>query len=164
MTSTSWPGEASPSSTLPLVARSTRYCRAWWNRGLASRRTIDQDSRPDKQVYRISERGRQVLHDWLSAASEPDTMERGEIELRVFFGASGPPDAARDLIRRHRAQAAGHVERLLDIERGIEDTDEDWYAHQVLLWGLAITRASIDWSDRALQAIERREQARRGIG
>src|SRR3954454_11458023 len=42
--------------------------------GLASRRTVEQSTRPDKQLYRLTKRGGASLHAWLESV-EPGARE-----------------------------------------------------------------------------------------
>jgi PadR family transcriptional regulator, regulatory protein AphA len=50
--------------------------------GLASRRTVRQTGRPDKQVYRPTRAGREAVRDWLENAA-PKSWD--ELMLKVFF-------------------------------------------------------------------------------
>lgn len=55
-----------------------------------------------RRPYRITDRGRRVLTDWLTI---PATLEvrRIEILLKLFFAGNAPPIVALDQVRRFRA-------------------------------------------------------------
>lgn len=78
-------------------------------------RTVRQETRPDKQVYRLTRSGRTALDAWLAEESDDDAA----FHLRLFVGALVPA-----------AALVGHVERFrdrtrarLDEYRAIEPTN-----------------------------------------
>ena len=56
--------------------------------GLASRRAVVQSSRPDKQLYLITDAGRAAVDAWLETP-EPGAIER--FYLRLFVGGLTSP-------------------------------------------------------------------------
>src|SRR5690348_15812007 len=71
--------------------------------GLASARVVRQSSRPDKQLYRITDAGRAALRDWINtrAPTEPD---RNPLLLQLFFGDNGDPAALLEHVRARRRE------------------------------------------------------------
>ncbi|MBE2224773.1 MAG: PadR family transcriptional regulator [Anaerolineae bacterium] len=52
--------------------------------GLASVELVEQEDKPDRKVYHITENGRSALHTWLSDTLPP-TSEREPLLVRIFF-------------------------------------------------------------------------------
>jgi DNA-binding PadR family transcriptional regulator len=66
--------------------------------GLATSRKVVQSGRPDKQVYRITRKGRRAVRDWLESSDDSEDT----FLLRVFFGDLMSKDALVALIERER--------------------------------------------------------------
>ena len=120
--------------------------------GLASRRTVAQSTRPDKQLYRVTRDGRRALTAWL------ETVEPGATEsfyLKLFVGGL----TTADVLLEHVAQFRADVEERLETYREIEPTNtnrgHDWY-HRHLL-NLAIARGEVDlrWADGVARSLAR---------
>jgi len=54
--------------------------------GLATRRDVAQRARPNKQLYRITDRGREVVREWLDRAESEMDPDRSIFMLKFFFG------------------------------------------------------------------------------
>jgi DNA-binding PadR family transcriptional regulator len=61
-------------------------------------------NRPRK-TYRLTEKGRAALGDWLRSERVPDFEQRDEGLLRLFFADALPLDDALELVKRLRARA-----------------------------------------------------------
>lgn len=53
-------------------------------RGLAEMEVVEQEERPDRKVYHITEAGRDALRDWLRAPLAPHKMHNAAL-VQVFF-------------------------------------------------------------------------------
>ena len=51
--------------------------------GLLTYERVEQSSKPDKKVYSITEKGRQVLKDWISSPASPPVI-RDEFLIKVY--------------------------------------------------------------------------------
>src|ERR687893_2799311 len=71
-------------------------------------------ARPRK-TYRLTDRGRAALGDWLRSERTPDFEFRDEGLLRLFFADAMPLDEAVELVRRLRIRAE-EVERAFHTE------------------------------------------------
>lgn len=93
-----------------------------------------------RKVYGITDRGRQVFHDLLTAEVASLDDER-DFTLRLAFARFLPPDARVRLLERRRASL---VERLTKT-RG--RSGRDAYAAALLEHGCATTERDISWLD-----------------
>ncbi len=58
-----------------------------------------------RRVYRLTDKGREALQEWLRSERVPDFEQRDEGLLRVFFADALPPEEALQLVRRLRVRA-----------------------------------------------------------
>lgn len=128
-------------------------------RGFATSEDVPQETRPDKQIYRITERGREAVRAWLDDPSvEPDTS-RNPILLKLFFGREADPSALVEMVEQRRRELVALLAELEAIELKIRDREEDFYGYLTLRWGLLRLRATIAWCDDALAALRKRTAA-----
>jgi DNA-binding PadR family transcriptional regulator len=123
-------------------------------RGLVTRRRVDQDTRPDKHVYRLTEAGWETFRGWLDDTSA--ALTRPQLLLKLFFGAHADPAALLVQLRDYREQTAGELRFFESLERENLD-DEDGFHPNLTVWcALALDRALLRWTDRTIAAIEAR--------
>jgi PadR family transcriptional regulator, regulatory protein AphA len=115
--------------------------------GLATSRKVPQSGRPDKQVYRVTSKGREALEAWLETSEDRDDT----FLLRVFFGDLMSKEALVGLVERRRQLAR---ERLAEY-REIERRGPDPHPYLTLRWGFAYERALIRWADEVLRELDR---------
>jgi DNA-binding PadR family transcriptional regulator len=112
--------------------------------GLASRRTIAQSTRPDKQLYRITADGRAALDTWLETV-EPGSTDA--FQLRLFVGGLTTPD----VLIRHVEQFRRETEASLGELRAIEPTNlragNDFFHFFLLRLGIDRAEQSLAWAD-----------------
>jgi len=128
-------------------------------RGLAASSTVVQQTRPDKQIYRLTRRGRQALKEWLDSGELPRGVSRDGLLLKLFFGEHADRDALRKQITGRKQRAERQLAELEAIERTI-DRDADFFPYLTLLHGLEDARSTIVWGNRALSELRRHESRR----
>jgi PadR family transcriptional regulator, regulatory protein AphA len=114
--------------------------------GLASRRTVRQSARPDKQVYRVTRAGRAAVRDWLETAP-PKSWD--ELMLKVFFAAL----CSREALLR-QLDDYGDVQRnfLAEYEA---ITPATRYGAVTLEYGLDLMPLRLKWVERAKRELSR---------
>ena len=114
-------------------------------------RTVRQRTRPDKQVYGLTDAGRAALDAWLVA----DAGGEAEFHLRLFVGSLMPRDALVGHVERYRAAASDKLAEY----RLIEPTNSRRGADRFHWFELrrAIERAERDvvWADWVLEELAR---------
>jgi DNA-binding PadR family transcriptional regulator len=94
---------ASFGSIYPALAELSRQ-------GLVTCRSVEQDQRPDKKVYRLTERGQRVLLDELMA-TPPRHKVRSEFLVLMYFAHLLPPERVAAIID----QMVAHWEPLVAV-------------------------------------------------
>lgn len=120
--------------------------------GYARVRKVEQDQRPDKSVYRLTQAGRAALKAWIEETPAPPDPDRNPLLLKVFFGEVASPEILVGHIRERRLEAErlrSHLEELDAEEPG------DVYDSLTRRWGLEYAAAVIRWAKRAERELAR---------
>lgn len=118
--------------------------------GLAGSRTVAQSTRPDKELYALTDEGRAVLDDWLTTVVPHD--EKG-FYLKLFVGGLTTHDVLRRHVEQFREDAQARLAELEGVERGNRREGNDWYHALLLDLGLARARQSVEWADDVLRSL-----------
>lgn len=91
-------------------------------RGLVAHEPVEQEGKPDKKVYSITEAGWGALVEWAAVPAEPRPT-RDEMTLKAYsLWAVGPAEAAA----LYRAEALRHEGQLAEYERIRDWMQEEW--------------------------------------
>ncbi len=133
----------------------------------------EQESRPDRKVYSITEKGYTALRSW--QAQPPEVFQiRDELLLKVLFGAFAAPS---ELAGNLRTSIAEHEMRLLAYRQNAlslpilgafrhenkrpnpygAESREDPYLNLIARFAIAFEQTYIRWLYEALEVIEPRE-------
>ena len=133
-------------------------------RGFATSEAVPQQTRPDKQVHRITNAGRAALRAWLADPQvDPDTS-RNPILLKLFFGEQADPSALVEMVDQRQGELRALLVELEEIERRIAGSERDFYGYLTLRWGLLRVRATLEWTDETLAALSARLAAEGRLG
>jgi DNA-binding PadR family transcriptional regulator len=124
---------------------------------LATRRHKKQKGKPDRQIYSITPKGRQVLNEWLAEPSGVQ-IERNETLLKLFFAGGLGRAARRGLIESYRQKQQELLSELDEIEQALEGNGADEPPHALGLLtishGRAEARARLRWCDQVLRELD----------
>jgi DNA-binding PadR family transcriptional regulator len=133
--------------------------------GLVTRRLIRQSARPDKKVYSITNKGRERLTEWLSAAPTPAT--RDLLMLKAFSLWLLPVASALKVIEQHAELAEAQLAEYKAIRVGFIDRNlpkaKDPEIGNLLTLGRGVQYESsyLDWCEWATSLL--RGKDRRGL-
>jgi PadR family transcriptional regulator AphA len=111
-----------------------------------------QGSRPPRQVYRITDDGRQELSRWLQEPVAHTREIRLEFLVKLYFARRFDPALATRLIAEQRETCERLEQSLASQLTTLDATqteDEQAFTRLVLELRLAQTRAAIEWLERA---------------
>jgi PadR family transcriptional regulator, regulatory protein AphA len=130
--------------------------------GLIVSREVRQARRPDKRLYRIAKRGRDVVNEWLERDEAEADPDRSLFMLKFFFGRQVGVEPMRRQLEAFRDAYARRLALYQEIDRaesGLEARDP--YTQLTLRYGIARAQAAVGWSDDAARALRTRAAARR---
>lgn len=111
---------------------------------------------PEKNLYSITQSGKEVLQGWLAI---PETKEytKYEILLKLFFSSSVSADENINRIDAFKTQHLQNLKMMQDFEvnlKNILQEDEDHlYYYLTVLFGEQVYKAYISWADTAVKMI-----------
>lgn len=130
--------------------------------GFASVEHVTQSDRPNKRLYSITPKGRRHLRSWLESSDvEPDSY-RSPFLLKLFFGELMPRELLVTQVKAAHERAIGELAELERLEAQIKGRQEYLHPHRVLRFGLAHTRASVEWTGQVLEELQVLEESEAG--
>jgi DNA-binding PadR family transcriptional regulator len=113
-----------------------------------------QKGRPNKKVYRITEKGQKNLDDWLLAPVQPNGQPlRDEMVLKLLFVSDDDVDRIYEIIKQQRSVYLTRLARLTRRRRRLEKAGVSMRATEMILDGAEMrVRADLSW----LESIERK--------
>lgn len=130
-------------------------------RGWAEVEVIPQAERPDRKLYRITERGREELLGWLRRPLPRKEIRESEL-VQVFFGGLLPDEEVLSVLEQRAAAWREMRERLRRVPVASEYTAKG-SAREVFFWlltlenGLAMTEAALAWLESVIARIRAKD-------
>jgi DNA-binding PadR family transcriptional regulator len=136
--------------------------------GLVTARLVEQDRRPNKRLYSLTEAGRAALREFTERPAKP-TAIRDELLVKVQAADIGDTEAVRAAIAHRLELSRAKLARYERIRaRLLAGRTEEEYFEQAervgpyltLMRGRAFEKENIRWAERALQVLEKRSANR----
>jgi DNA-binding PadR family transcriptional regulator len=108
------------------------------------------------QEYSITQAGRAALEAWLALPYREDP-QRNEFLLKIFFGIQAAPEVAINHLMNFQQRTRQLFGTFTELEKlAIQHNSQEPgfpYWHLTLDFGLTQLRASLEWSERALERL-----------
>ncbi|MCX5425492.1 PadR family transcriptional regulator [Streptomyces sp. NBC_00078] len=139
--------------------------------GLVSARVVQQERRPNKRLFSLTETGRGVLRDYVGETPVKPLALRDELMVKVQcvdIGDVAEFDAVRTAVAERHERATAKLARYRRMQERMLDgrSEEDYLAtaprigpYLTLLGGIALEQANLQWGDTVLDRLERRAAA-----
>ncbi|MFE7173702.1 PadR family transcriptional regulator [Streptomyces sp. NPDC057616] len=136
--------------------------------GLVSARVVQQERRPNKRLFSLTEAGLRVLRDYVATAPDKPPAMRDELMVKVQcvdIVEGEQFDAVRAAVAERHERATAKLARYLRMqERMLDGRDEEEYLataerigpYLTLQGGIAYERANLRWSETALKRLGER--------
>lgn len=129
--------------------------------GLATVSTSSQESKPGKNEYELTSKGREVLKNWLEEPVEQIPVERNEILLKLFFGRRQSGEKAVYQLEEYKRKLENRYAAYTGIEQAITNVQEKGadtkYWLFTLDYGKRVTKAAIEWCTFTLEELSKEE-------
>ncbi|NUT40845.1 MAG: PadR family transcriptional regulator [Thermoactinospora sp.] len=132
--------------------------------GLVQARVVEQERRPNKRVFSLTDAGSAALHDFTAAPARP-TAIRDELMVKVQAVDSGDVRAVVEAVSAQLAFSRGKLARYERLrERLLGGQEEEEYLasgarvgpYLTLMRGLSFERENIAWAERTLGVLRQR--------
>ncbi|HEX9063345.1 MAG TPA: PadR family transcriptional regulator [Clostridia bacterium] len=128
------------------------------NEGLVVKETEQSPGRPPKNIYSITEKGREELNEWLLKPVE-ETPARSEFLLKLFFSSGIPLDKTIERLRDGMEKAKKEFEELVRTEENLTSDEQlknnksfpMWLA--TLRYGKYNAEAGIKWCEETISML-----------
>ena len=123
--------------------------------GLATREVQRQAGKPDRNVYTITDLGREEMHRWLAQPPEP-VRERVELLLKLFHGWEVGPAVMIEHVKAARAENVALLELYAHYDEMMTRANEppSPYWLMTVSLGQHKSRAFIEWCDETIAKLE----------
>ncbi|OBJ11821.1 PadR family transcriptional regulator [Mycobacterium sp. 1482292.6] len=137
--------------------------------GLIQARLVQQERRPNKRMFSLTEAGRDAIRQFTTKAPKPSVI-RDELLVKVQAADAGDIEAVREFIRDRLHWAGAKVQRYERLRARMLDghSEEEYLArterigpYLTLSRGISFEQENIRWAERALSILERRVPATR---
>ncbi len=135
--------------------------------GFVTRKTQKQKGKPDRNIYSITNKGRERLQRWLQIEPQPE-VPRNELLLKLFFGANASPQTIKGYVEQMAVRERAVLGRFAVIEREIaKNTNYPGapYWQIALRFGQIEIEAHMRWAEETLAALRKLDRGEdRGSG
>lgn len=141
-------GEALNNNVLYPTLRRLEQVRA------VARQVERREGHPDRHVYRLTERGLEVLQDRLREFPPAVAADDGEFHTRLAFFHLLDPLARRAILDARRAVLAQHAAQLTDFLAEVGDAEAMRWSRRVIAFQQQRTQQEIAWIDQLAREVE----------
>jgi DNA-binding PadR family transcriptional regulator len=136
--------------------------------GLVAARVIEQQRRPNKRLFSLTEAGRAAVHAYTAEPLGKPSAIRDELMVKVQCVDAGDIDAVRQAVAERMEWATAKLARYERLRRRLLDgrSEEAYFAeaervgpYLTLLRGMSFERENLQWGDMALRRLDQRAAA-----
>ncbi|MGC4957661.1 PadR family transcriptional regulator [Actinomadura citrea] len=136
--------------------------------GLIQARVVQQERRPNKRLFSLTEAGRNALHEFTARPPRPGAM-REELMVQVQAVDAGDVEAVMAALRERRTWAESKIARFERLQARFLNgrTEAEYLAaadrigpYLTLMRGLAFERENLRWCEETLTILDRRTTSR----
>jgi DNA-binding PadR family transcriptional regulator len=129
---------------------------------------VQQERRPNKRLFSLTEAGLEVLRDYILATPAKPLAIRDELMVKVQCVDIGDLDAVRAAVAERVERATAKLARYERLRERLLDgrSEDEYFTHAerigpylTLLGGLALERANVQWGETALKRLDQRAAA-----
>ncbi|KND41462.1 MULTISPECIES: PadR family transcriptional regulator [Streptomyces] len=136
--------------------------------GLIAARVVEQERRPNKRLFSLTEAGRQAVRAYTAASPSRPVVIRDELLVKVQCADAGDVEAVRAAVAERMEWATAKLARYEKMRRRLLDgrSEEAYFTeaerigpYLTLLRGMAFERENLAWGDMALRRLRQRAAA-----
>lgn len=129
--------------------------------GFVAGRLIQQQEKPNKKLYHLTEAGQQEFFRWLGEADNGFTREfKSSFLMKVFFSGSVPPAQSVAMLQGFIAGCEAYLAQLAQTPQTIREYGRQVEPYQALYWeltadfGHGFMELCIAWARRCIARLE----------
>jgi len=126
--------------------------------GMVVKRTEKSETRPDKNIYCITDAGREELKIWLGQSPAKELIKY-EIVLKLFFGnhisSEKNIEHIKDFQKRYNENLILFEEFEKSLKTVLDDDNDHIYRLLTVSFGQYLSKAMVEWSNEAIEILEK---------
>lgn len=119
--------------------------------------TERNDGRPDRKIYSITEKGVNILKNWINNPIDLQITNEDELLLKLYFGSIEPITSNISLINSFKSIKEKNLQTYDGLAESFNlDTINDlpgYYSYFTLRFGQIVAKAYIDWSNEVIKVL-----------
>jgi PadR family transcriptional regulator AphA len=123
------------------------------DRGLATRRRVEQTERPDKQLYSVTDEGRRAVDEWIREAPLDAGLGRNVLLLKLALADDAHAPVLIEQVRERRAEAEELRAELVELDAAGGSGDPP-FEHLTRRYGFFYVDALLHWTGEVLDSLE----------
>jgi len=130
-------------------------------RGLVTVEVIQQDTKPNRKLYRMTPEGEKTLADWMSEAHPPRVL-RNPFLLQLWFTGLVDDDVVLRFLEESAAELKKYVANLESKPEAIGDSGDEprrsrFFKWMTLNYGVQHARFQISWIEETIARVRRKD-------
>lgn len=133
--------------------------------GCVTRRTERQKGKPARQIYSITNKGRERLARWLAVPPQPE-IPRNELLLKLFFGRQASPQISMQHVERMMESEGAFLRKIGEIAAEIgknRQYPDSPYWMMALRFGQLELEAHLRWAQETLTELKKMARKKRSL-
>jgi PadR family transcriptional regulator AphA len=133
------------------------------DKGWVDKHVIEQDDRPDRKEYQITETGQAELRQWLTTPLRAKEMRHAGL-IQVFFAGQLSDEEILEMLERIagelRLLLAGYAQvpqQSAEVCESVGSPREQFFWMLTLDWGIHSARAQLEWLEGVIQKTKAKE-------
>jgi len=115
---------------------------------------IVQTGKPNKRIFRVTDKGREELENWLINYDMKNDFEvRIGILMRMYFSANRPKEETITLLERFRMTCQKAMDTLSNVHNELEFKDIESYTEITLSYGQKYYNMQIEWCNETIEKL-----------
>jgi PadR family transcriptional regulator AphA len=132
------------------------------SQGFISSRKVIQEDRPNQKVYSLTEKGREMLLDWLSQ-SHPHEDKRYSFLIQVFFAGQLDDDEILAIFEKRAEELRQRLGAFHELEGDVKERIKTHPERDRFYWmltlehGIWVEKSILKWLENVIDRIKRRD-------
>ncbi len=120
---------------------------------------IEQQGKPNKQLFQVTEEGTAVFKHWLNHAELPPTMIKHPVLLKLYFGQFANPDNLIQFLEKFIQSTNESLGQLYVVEEFLEMDPNSDISEMVIEWSIAHQESERQIAEKILNRLSGEQKA-----
>lgn len=138
----------------PAQSQIYRELRRLEKAGLVESRHIEQEGKPDKQLFKIKKAGLAVFKQWLNHQDLPPMIIKHPIMLKLYFGELSDRKAQIEMLGQFIKRYQDSLAELAIVQEFMSEDPDQFFKALVVEWGIHHTETELLMAQKILKKLQ----------